>query len=546
MPYLVLPDRWRRAPRVPVQIDENSPFASGLVCVFALPLLVGRTMRQPWKANGSPARIAGPSGLALGFAAGSDYVSRPVQGAEPFAGDFTIMTFARWTSGPALVLGQLTPEGSWNGGANLWIQSGGNLDLIRGSVSYRETTNATLTSGTDGVFAVAGSSGTAANSSQIYMNGKAMAQTNNAASAWATSSNDLRLGAHSTGNALSYRAYMAAGWNRRQSAAAIADLSAAPWQMFRPRRPRAFFFAVAGGASYNVDVAESAAASDAVSAQAQFGVTLAETAAATDTLTTIATFARSVSEAASATDTVATGASTYPVTASEATAATDNLTTTATFPRTVTETAAATDAPSAQAIFPRTVAESASATDTVSSGAATYGVDLAEIATAAEALAALLNAGAALTESGAANDTVASLATLLAALTEAVTATDTQSSALGSGTYNVNLTEAASALDSLATQMAWARTVAETGNATDTVSALGSFGAVLAEAIAAVEALTASGITNVSVTEAATATDLLSAPTGFGETPAERVISIRAGDRVIRVDYGGRTIRVLN
>ena len=260
-----------------------------------------------------------------------------------------------------------------------------------------------------------------------------------------------------------------------------------------------------GAQTYSVSVAETGSAGDTVAAQVQLGASLTESGAAADVLSTVATFLRAVAESATASDSLST-----------------------------------------TAVFPRSVTETGSASDIVSSGAATYSVDLAEIATAAETLAALLNAGAALTETAAATDTVASLATLLAALTESVSATDTQSSALGSGTYNVDLTEAAAALDSLATTAQWARDLAESGNATDTLAALGTFGALVAEAAAAVEVLAASGISNVTVTEAVSAADLVSAPTGFGETPEERVISVRYGNRVIHVGARSGPIRVLN
>lgn len=202
-----------------------------------------------------------------------------------------------------------------------------------------------------------------------------------------------------------------------------------------------------GGTTYNVDVSESASATDAVSALATFVSAIAESVSATETPSAVLVAVADVSESASATDATNWGSATYNVDVTEAASAADAVTAITTLVAAASESLSASDAFTVTAVLGAAVSESASATDATNWGGAVYNVEVAETATLADAVSAALQAIATVSEAGAASDTVAALISASAAALEPASASDLVAAALQTTAL---LTEAASASDVVA------------------------------------------------------------------------------------------------
>lgn len=137
-------------------------------------------------------------------------------------------------------------------------------------------------------------------------------------------------------------------------------------------------------------------------------------------------------------------------------------------------------------------------------GSNVYSDSVSEIATAADAVSAGLDAVGAVVESSTATDDVSSVAVLAASVAEAGSAADVDSGAL---TAAATVTESGSAADAVAALLIVPATVAESAPATDAVVGAGVFSASLAEAASATDIFVADGAAYGSVDEVASASD---------------------------------------
>lgn len=125
--------------------------------------------------------------------------------------------------------------------------------------------------------------------------------------------------------------------------------------------------------------------------------------------------------------------------------------------------------------------------DEIVAGGTSYDVSISESASAADSVAGLLNAVGALSESGSASDSLASTAELLGALSEAATATDSLTGLLEAAGV---LSEAGSAADTLSGLAVLIGVLSEAGNATDAISQGGAVYEVsLSEAASAADTI---------------------------------------------------------
>lgn len=202
------------------------------------------------------------------------------------------------------------------------------------------------------------------------------------------------------------------------------------WQVWRPRRIRV---PVSGGpATYNVDLTETATATDALTVIASYALAVSESATATDAASAVATWPRSVSESATASDIVSA---------------------VQTLGAAVSETVSATDLVSAILAAAAAISDAATATDAVTSSlnGNIYPVSLTESATSTDTVAAVAQMVAQIAESASSGDAYAVAANLVALLTETGSPADVVAVP---GGYSVSLTEAAAALDVVAAAVA--------------------------------------------------------------------------------------------
>lgn len=211
--------------------------------------------------------------------------------------------------------------------------------------------------------------------------------------------------------------------NRAVTAGEAYDFTRNPWSVFEPKRIWVPVSA-GGGGTYNVTLAESTAAADALGAVGSVVAFVAEAAAASELASTVGTVAAAVSESAAAAETLA---------AVEAVAAA------------LTEPATVADLVAATMVAQAAVAEALAAADVVSAGPQVSGA-MAEAATAADALTVTASLVAQVAEAASAADAAATAQQLLALITEASTVAD-QVSGAAPAAYSVTLAEVAAALD---------------------------------------------------------------------------------------------------
>lgn len=217
-----------------------------------------------------------------------------------------------------------------------------------------------------------------------------------------------------------YEAFYGKGF----SADEAQNLSARRWDAFYAPKRIWVPVSAGGGGTYNVTLAESTAAADALGAVGSVVAFVAEAAAASELASTVGTVAAAVSESAAAAETLA-------AVAAVAAALTD--------PATVADLVAAT------MVAQAAVAEALAAADVVSAGPQVSGA-MAEAATAADALTVTASLVAQVAEAASAADAAATAQQLLALITEASTVAD-QVSGAAPAAYSVTLAEVAAALD---------------------------------------------------------------------------------------------------
>lgn len=203
-----------------------------------------------------------------------------------------------------------------------------------------------------------------------------------------------------------------------------------PWHVFARAPSRKT--AAGGPATYNVD--------------------LTETATATDALTVIASYVLAVSESATATD-AASAVATWPASVSESTTASEIVAAVQTLGAAVAETVTASDLVSAILAAAAAISDAATATDATTSSlnGNVYSADVSEAATSTDTVAAVAQMVAQIAESASSGDAYAVAANLVALLTETGSPADVVAVP---GGYSVSLTEAAAALDVVAAAVA--------------------------------------------------------------------------------------------
>lgn len=300
-------------------------------------------------------------------------------------------------------------------------------------------------------------------------------------------------------------------WYRFLTADEHAEFAARPDALIRSRLRRFYSLPSAGGTTYNVSIAETSSAADAVAALAARAGPLGEAVSATDTVATaavftralveagsatdavaaVAVFTRAIAETATAADSVAAGAGVYAVAVAETASAADTISALAVVAGGLVEAGSGADAVNATGVFTRAVAETATAADSVASGAGVYAMAVAETATAADTIAALAVLVGGLAEVGSATDTVNGLCVFTRAVAESGAAADAV--ATGGAFYSVAVSESAAAADSVAVLAVLTGGVAEAGSATDAVVAQLVAQSAIVESGLAVDVLAASG-----------------------------------------------------
>lgn len=256
-------------------------------------------------------------------------------------------------------------------------------------------------------------------------------------------------------------------------------------------QPRQLWMPPPAGTVYDVDLAETASASDSTDATRTLAAALAESTSATDIVAAAAVFASALSEPASASDTVSSTGS-----------------------------------------FAHTLSESTSPTDSIAGERVLTGV-LAESSSPSDTLTSLIVAAADLSEPASAIDSISTTGVFGAVLTESTSPADTIS--WGSATYSVDLEESASPADTVSALAMLLETLAEAASSSDAVSALVTFSAAVSEASSALDAISALGVFSLSLSEAATAIDLWSLPGQFIAGNV-RVWLVPARQQVVQVD----------
>lgn len=151
-----------------------------------------------------------------------------------------------------------------------------------------------------------------------------------------------------------------------------------------------------------------------------------------------------------------------------------------------------------------------------------YNVSISEAASASDSVSAALVAVDSISEAASALDSISGALIAASAIAEAASAAD-QVSADAAG-YNVSISEAATATDALSAVLQAASALSESASVSDTVSSLATLVAALAEAVTLTDS-TSSALNgtsyNVSISEAASALDSLSAALVAASTLSE-------------------------
>lgn len=220
-------------------------------------------------------------------------------------------------------------------------------------------------------------------------------------------------------------------WNRALTDAEARAFIANPWQLFAARNEPTYFLGpAAGGSTYDVNLSESASASDTFAAAAVLAGALSEAASASDVVAAAVVFASSLAESATADDAVSAALAREGA-LSESVTAIDAVTSAATLAAELSEAASASDAVASAAEYPASLSESVNAGDTIegSIGAAIYAAELLESVSASDEWTAAAVLAAALVEAVTTQDAVTSAAVLGAILSEAASASDSVAAA---------------------------------------------------------------------------------------------------------------------
>lgn len=239
-----------------------------------------------------------------------------------------------------------------------------------------------------------------------------------------TSTGDLLVSGVSNvsgGDSWSGDIYLAHVWNRALASSEVARLRN-PWQLFVPLPRRRVYSLPGGGGVYDVSIAESASAADALSAQAVYAGTLAESGTAADSLSALASFVAALAESGAGAETL-TGSAEQNAALAESGNASDTLSNGSIYTLALSESGAAADTVSALTTALASLAEAAAASDAFLAELTAIS-SLTESGAALDALSGQLQAVAAIAESGAAGDTVVGNATLACAILEAANAQD--------------------------------------------------------------------------------------------------------------------------
>jgi len=180
-------------------------------------------------------------------------------------------------------------------------------------------------------------------------------------------------------------------------------------------------------------VTESGSASDTANGNLIIPVSVSESGSAVDTITGGLLLLASVAETLSASDSPACALSIFGV-CSESGTASDTSTANMVMPVSVSETLAAAETILANIVMNMTISEAGNAVDLSALQGATYNVDVAEVASAADLQSAALSIAVNIAESASALDTQTNTATLVAFVAESGNANDTSDASGGGGT----------------------------------------------------------------------------------------------------------------
>jgi hypothetical protein len=347
---------------------------------------------------------------------------------------------------------------------------------------------------------------------QLYVDGIPVTTTTVGAPGSPTfaSGHITKVGRHE-GTLLSLRADLgfALVWNRRLSDAEIAEASRSLRRIVEPANDSVWVpVSVGGGATYNVSIAETASAVDALSAILAGIATVAETGAAVSTSSAAMTATASVAESGSATDSTSTGGATTSASITETGAAAETTGAALIGTASVAETGAATDSQAASALFVATRSDVLAAADTTSTGGAITSAAVAETGAATDSTSAIATFLAGVAEIGAAMDSQNATAVLNAAWSDALNAADSQN--WGGSVISVSLSEALNALDSQSASTVFAASVTESGAALDSTSCILIANASISEVLAALDSTSVQLITSATIAEALSALDTTS------------------------------------
>lgn len=323
-----------------------------------------------------------------------------------------------------------------------------------------------------------------------------------------------------------------------------------------------------GGSTYDVSLAEAAAASDLISAAMLQVAALAEAATATDAYAAQAAFVRALAEAAAAGDVqaaalLALAALTEPATAAEAltaglalgasaleaAAAADSQVAALLAAAAAAEAAAAADAAAAGLLAGAAVTEAAAAGDAQSTGPVLTGA-VSESVTLADALAAVAALLASMVEAAAAAESAGTQMTRTGAVSEAAAAVEAQTTG---PQVSASLAETVAAAEALATAMNLVAQIAEAGTAAEVLNTAAALGALLTEPAVPVDSIaaTAAATYSASVAETVSALEAIvallvsgafnpSAPPQLRREAAARLANIQAATRGRNTNRGTR------
>jgi len=264
---------------------------------------------------------------------------------------------------------------------------------------------------------------------------------------------------------------------------------------------------VGGGTVYNVNLSDTATATDAISAIFNAYSALTETTTGTDAITVTYTANPAVSETGTATDADTAQYVANPNITETATA-TDTVDPQSTANAAVSETATATDFLAVSAAWAAIVAETGTATDLVFGFSGNlYLVSIDESASIADVAAAAISFRVTVAETATATDSLTTLATFRSTVVGTATATDSPRAAQ---VFRGTLAEAATASDAISRVVAFYVQVAEGTTATDaTAIAASIFNAPFEDTIGVIDTVVASSTYNASVLVALVASDTI-------------------------------------